>query len=168
MEQNNRSPWQHRGEREQISLALVSSLLYQLDSTLTIEESKDIYAHYDLLVNNSLYIEVKERFMTSQNFKKYSAEGLIFEKIKYDFLSTRNGRYINHFNINNNVFLMSWNIRELSLTFNGMNCKATTDFNNNDYVEKAVTLLKPSNAKIYQLIDLKWELITYNNLINKL
>lgn len=167
MTQMTRAPWGGRGEREIASLNLVKSLLLQLYPEVTIEESSNPYAHYDLLVNNGLYLEVKERFMTASNFKKYSAEGMIFEKIKYDFLSIRSSRYINHFCINNVTFLMVWNIKNLDLVFNGMNCKATTDFDNNNYIEKSVTLLKPTDANIYIKSD-NWELITYSELLKKL
>ena len=44
--------------------------------------------------------------MTAPNFKKYSNQGMIFEKIKYDFLSKRLSRYINHFTIDGLTFLM--------------------------------------------------------------
>lgn len=49
-----------------------------------------------------------------------------------------------------------------------MECKKTTDFNNNNYTNKEVILLKAENAKIYVLENDKYVIIDYRTLISKL
>lgn len=70
-----------RSNREIDSLKLVKQLMIQQLGNITIKETNDQYAHYDLFADykgQRLFIEVKERigrYIELENFIKYSKFG---------------------------------------------------------------------------------------------
>ena len=129
--------------------------------------SEDPYAHYDLY-SDDLFIEVKNRRVTTDQFIKYNEEGWILEGIKYRFLSDKNSRYINTFFIDNHKFILNWNIADIVPKFISKGCKSTTDFYNNSYKNKEVIMLKAENATIAYEMNGTFYRLTYEQLKRKL
>lgn len=158
-----------RTERETASLELVKGFIKQQIPTAVVTFSEGQYDHYDVLVNDAVHIEVKERLLNYSEFKRYTPQGLILEATKYQFLtSVEEGRYVNLFNINGVQFLMIWNPKHITTEPQDKQCRATTDFTNTNFKAKSVFLLSPKDAKIHILINDVWTRVSYQQLLTTL
>jgi hypothetical protein len=160
-----------RGNREQYSLNVVSSLIKKQHPECVITESMDKYAHYDLLImseGKKMLIEVKERmnkYCELSNFIQYSREGWMCEQIKWDFLVGRPHRYINMFVIKGETVIITWDLNNIVNKKVDMSCPKTTDFERNDKVNKVSTLLSPNEGTIYLKDGDDFNVVTFDNLI---
>ena len=104
-----------------------------------------------------------------KQFISYNKDGFIMENLKYNFLSQyEQSRYINVFNINGNKFILNWRVNEIEQKIQNMNCKSTTDFNNNSYKKKEIILLKAQDAFIYLVKGEKFIRVEYNELLRNI
>lgn len=163
-----------RGDREEQSLALVTDLIKQQFGDIEVSQSTNQYAHYDLYLNykgNDVFFEVKERmnqYVELDKFIKYSNEGWQMEMVKYNFLLGKLSRYINLFRVAGEVIIMTWDINKIEKTHKSLNCPQNTEFERNKLVYKQSLLLKPNQGTIYILVEDKYEVITFEDLIYKL
>lgn len=131
------------------------------------------FLHYDVLCKKEglldRYIEVKRRRFNVSDFLKYSTEGFIYENTKYQYLKDKLGFYMNVIKLNGIDYIFSWYVgtgTSLRFRWEGKRCRATTDFDRNQYVDKLVTMVYPSNAQIIRCSDYKQ--ITFNELKDEL
>ena len=154
-----------RTSNELSSLDMVKKLFLQYGIRTRLG---DIYDHFDLITENNWLLEVKNRRLNYDQFIEYNKSGFIMENIKYNYLINYNSRYINTFVINGLEFILNWNVKDIDSKSINMECKKTTDFNNNNYINKEIILLKAEDAKIYIWENDKYVVIDYHTLINKL
>lgn len=83
-----------RGNRELASLEWVKEVVASKGWTAT--ESPDKYDHYDLKIEEiDCLIEVKQRMLNRETFKRYNKEGFMLENLKYNFLRGKRSLYCN-------------------------------------------------------------------------
>lgn len=133
------------------------------------------FLHYDVICKKEgqedRYIEVKRRRFSVADFLKYSKEGFIYENTKYQFLKDKFGFYMNVINLNGIDYIFSWYVglnTSLRFRWESKNCRATTDFANNAYVQKMVSYVYPVNASIIKCEGEEFSSISYDELINNL
>ena len=156
-----------RTQNEITSLKLVQDLYAQFN--IKTELSTNQYDHYDIQTEHNWLLEVKARRLDYNQFISYNKDGFIMENLKYNFLSQyEQSRYINVFNINGNKFILNWRVNEIEQKIQNMNCKSTTDFNNNSYKKKEIILLKAQDAFIYLVKGEKFIRVEYNELLRNI
>ena len=146
-----------RSNKEIASLRLVKELLNQQIKECVVTESKDQFAHYDLLLevgSAKAYIEVKERmgkYCELSNFIKYSELGWMSEQTKWDFLVGKPSRYINLFRVAGEVIIMVWDLNKIKNNAVTLNCPKATDesFGKTGNRDKLSTNLKASQGIIH-------------------
>ena len=133
------------------------------------------FLHYDVICKKEgqedRFIEVKRRRFTVSDFLRYSKEGFIYENTKYQFLKDKFGFYMNVINLNGIDYIFSWYVginTSLRFRWEGKSCRATTDFDNNNYVEKLVSYVYPANAQIIKCENGEFSPIKYDDLIKNL
>ena len=156
-----------RTQNEITSLKLVQDLYAQFN--IKTELSPNQYDHYDIQTEHNWLLEVKARRLDYNQFISYNKDGFIMENLKYNFLSQyKQSRYINVFDINGNKFILNWRVNEIEQKIQNMNCKSTTDFNNNSYKKKEIILLKAQDAIIYLVKGEKFIRVEYNELLRNI
>lgn len=161
-------------EKESVSLVInwLKSEGYNAESSD--KGGKSSFLHYDILAErNSLnrYIEVKKRRFAVYEFLKYSKLGFIYENTKYQYLKDKLGYYINVITLDGIDYIFNWYVGiNTKLQFNWLSksCKATTDFNNTEYIDKLVSMVYPKDAQIIKCKDGIYTPITYEQLENDL
>lgn len=145
------------------------------DATSSDKGGNTSFLHYDVICKKEgqgdRYIEVKRRRFTVSDFLRYSKEGFIYENTKYQFLKDKLGFYINVINLNGIDYIFSWYVglnTSLRFRWESKNCRATTDFANNAYVQKMVSYVYPVNASIIKCDGGEFNSISYDELINNL
>jgi hypothetical protein len=156
-----------RSDKEKQSLKLVSELLTQQIPGCVIKESKDQFAHYDLLLELNAakaYIEVKERmgkYCEVNSFVKFSELGWMSEQVKWDFLVGKTSRYINLFRVDGKIIIMVWNLNAIQSNTTVLNCPKATDesFGRIGNMDKITTNLRAEQGIIYVKRDTAFEKI---------
>lgn len=128
-----------RSDKETTSLNWVKEILAL--SGITATETTDQYAKHDLDCSNEGIIEVKERWLDKAKFKEYSEKGFILEDIKFQYLLGKKSLYCNLFDYSDLKIALFWNVNRIDNITSNMSCKATTSFNNNNYIKKQVHLV---------------------------
>lgn len=101
-------------------------------------------------VDYTAALEVKERNFTSTKLKKYSIEGMMIEKIKYDHLmNQKNPMYANYIKQNRFQLILVWNMKKLTqLRQKNIECSKTTEFTNQEKVVKDSYLLSIEDCSL--------------------
>lgn len=156
-----------RSNKETTSLNWVKDILVL--SGITATETMDQYAKHDLDCSNGGIIEVKERWLDKTKFREYSEKGFILEDIKYQYLLGKKGLYCNLFDYSDLKIALFWNVNRIDNVTSNMSCKATTSFENNNYVNKQVHLVNIDQAEfIYLYENGEWTKADKQTIITKL
>ena len=149
-----------RGDVEMKSLSKVIDMFAGYGITATVEE--DEFAHHDLNVKgekNNGIAEVKQRYLTVDNFIRYSNEGFMMENYKYNHLKQQRSVYVNYFVLNSLEVILFWDVSKITnKNIKTIYAPKTTSFDNNNYVQKDIILLKIDDAsKILYLNEDGWQ-----------
>ena len=156
-----------RSNREEITLDWVKEILAL--SGITATGTTEQYTKHDLDCSNGGIIEVKERWLDKTKFKEYSEKGFILEDIKYQYLLGKKSLYCNVFDFSDIKVALFWNVNQIESNIRSLGCKATTSFENNNYISKQVHLVNINQtAFIYLYENGEWIRSNKENLITKL
>lgn len=163
-----------RNKRELESLREICRALNSLGITTSISSNE--FDNYDIETTGRTgkygYVEVKERELTPEEFKKYwLKEGFILESSKYYKLRDKKSIYINILNIEGIEIIIGWNLSgEKDCTKNKSSqeiikkCPATSEFTDLTYIDKACWLIKRRTTTLRMIkIDGEWISMNMNN-----
>lgn len=156
-----------RSNREEITLDWVKEILAL--SGITAINTEDQYAKHDLDCSNGGIIEVKERWLDKDKFNLYCNSGFILEDIKYKYLLNKKSLYCNVFDFSDLKVALFWNVNLINSNISRLDCKATTSFENNNYISKQIHLVNINQtAFIFLYENGEWIRSNKETLISKL
>lgn len=139
-----------RNEKEIVSLnecVKMCKCFHTITSTKYTEPSEQ----YDILLNENIYIEVKNRnIIDKHQFLNYIKQGWMIQEDKYNFLLNKQSRYFNYIYFNGDFFILSFNVNKITFQEQHKELSTTTEFENKTKKDKTITLLSTDEAKIYK------------------
>jgi phage terminase large subunit GpA-like protein len=120
--------------------------------TITSTKYSEPSEQYDILLNDNIYIEVKNRkIIDKHQFLNYINQGWMIQEDKYNFLQTKKqSRYFKYIYFEGDFFILSFNVNKITFQQQHKELSTTTEFENKIKKDKTITLLSTDYAKIYK------------------
>ena len=167
-------------ENEIQSLNEIAQYLKQCDAKYYIlDDTTDEFTMHDITftatTNNEGWIELKNRYLTIDNFMEYyNNSGFILTEKKYLHLKQNNSYYIIYVNINNTKIMLIWDIigkrsfinhnTTTKAAFKGRQSTESEYTNNNIVTEKISYYIKGKSCTSRLVkINNEWKLFNYDN-----